>query len=81
MKLNRLLYDAVSGAWLPQFGGFEFSAPDTIKVQSGSAVNGLFHAEAHHDGVLGADFTYSATITADWTQPDLSAHLQFLISD
>jgi len=76
-----LLHDATSGAWLPQFGGFEFSASDTLKVQSGSAVNGLFHAEAHYDGVLGADFTYSATITADWTQPELSAHLQFRISD
>ena len=68
-----LLNDATSGAWLPQFGGFEFLAPNTIKVQSGSAVNRLFHAEAHHDRVLGADFAYSATITADWKQPDLSA--------
>jgi hypothetical protein len=76
-----LLNDATPGAWLRQFGEFDFSAPNTIRVQSGSAVNGLFHAEAHYNRVLGADFAYSATITADWTQPDLGAHLQFRISD
>src|SRR5439155_423960 len=76
-----LLADTASGAWLAQFGGFEFSGPNTIDVLSGVPVNGLFHAEAHHAGVLGADFTYSAAVTADWTQPGLSAHLQFRISD
>jgi len=70
----------LNDAWLPQFGGFDF-APGNIRVVSGSEVNGQFHAEAHHDRVLGADFTYSAMITADWTQSDLSAHLQFRISD
>jgi hypothetical protein len=76
-----LLHDATSGAWLPQFGGLDLSVPGAIIVQSGSPVGPLFHAEAHHDEVLGADFTYSATISADWTQPGLSAHLQFRISD
>jgi hypothetical protein len=80
MKLS-VLHDATSGAWLPQFGGFDLLVPGTIIVQWGSAVGPLFHAEAHHDQVLGADFTYSATISADWTRPDLSAHLQFRISD
>jgi hypothetical protein len=73
----------LDGRWLPQFpqfGGFNF-AGDNITVESGAAVNGLFHAEAHHDRVLGADFAYSAIISADWTQSDLSAHLQFRISD
>jgi len=36
------------------------SAPNAVHVLSGSAVNHLFHADAHHDGVLGADFAYSA---------------------
>jgi len=73
-----LLTDAT---WFRQFGKFKFPSPNTIKVTSGSEANGVFHAEAHHDRVLGADFTYSATITADWTQSDLSADLQFRISD
>lgn len=76
-----LLHDATSGSWLKQFGEFGFPSPNTIEAQSGSPVNDLFHAEAHHDRVLGADFDYSATITADWSRPDLSAHLQFRISD
>ena len=76
-----LLHDATSGAWLAQFGRFEPSGPNTIDVLWGEPVNGLFHAEAHHAGVLGADFIYSAVITADWKQPGLRADLQFRISD
>ena len=76
-----LLADTASGAWLKQFGDFGFSGPDTIDVRSGVQVGDRFHAEAHHAGVLGADFAYSATLTADWTRPGLGAHLQFRISD
>jgi hypothetical protein len=68
-----VLHDATSGARLPQFGG-KFSASNAIKAESGSAVNRLFQAEARHDCMLGSDFAYSATITADCTRPDLSAH-------
>ena len=50
-------------------------------MRSGLDVGPMFHAEAHHEQVLGADFTYSAVISADWTRPGLSAHLQFRISD
>jgi hypothetical protein len=32
------------------------------------------------DIALGADFTYSATVTSDWPQPDLSAHLRSLLA-
>ena len=66
-----------------------FPGGNAIDVNSGDAVGhsilfGLplgYHAEAHHARVLGGDFIYSATITADWTRPDLNADLQFRISD
>jgi hypothetical protein len=76
-----LLSSTASGAWLAQFGWFDFLGPDTIDVVAGEPGDGFVHAEAHHARVLGADFTYSASVMADWTQPGLSADLQFRISD
>jgi hypothetical protein len=79
--LRPLLASVAVEGWLPQFGGISFPAGNTIAVNSGSPVGDRFHAEAHHRRVLGADFTYSATLIADWTQPELSVDLQFRISD
>ena len=73
--------------WLAQFGTIDFQPPDAVNISGGEMVQGGVHAEAHCEGVLGADFTYSATITCpDWAAPDsaasqLSADLQFWISD
>ena len=78
----------LTGAWLPQFGEFhvELGAfyvglPNNLRVRATEPVGGRYHAEAHHGGVLGADFRYSALLSGDWTDPELSAHLQFRISD
>ena len=79
--LRSLLASVAVEGWLPQFGGISFPAGNTIAVNSGERVGNQFHAEAHHRRVLGADFTYSATLIADWTQPELSVDLQFRISD
>ena len=71
----------LTGVWLPQFGQVDVRPPDRLQVRATSAVAGGFHAEAHHAGVLGADFRYSAVLEGDWADPGLSGHLQFRISD
>jgi hypothetical protein len=76
-----LLASVATEGWLPQFGGITFPAGNTIAMNSGIQVGNRFHAEAHHKRVLGADFTYSATLVADWAHPELSVDLQFRISD
>src|SRR5437870_11683583 len=76
-----LLAEVAAEGWLPQFGGITFPCGNRIALNVGSPVGNLFHAEAHHTRVLGADFTYSAILVADWTQPELSVDLQFRISD
>jgi hypothetical protein len=59
-----------------------FPAAETVEVRWGAKVGArFFHAEAHHDGVLGGDFTYSATVTAEWMHRELCGDLQFRISD
>jgi hypothetical protein len=80
------LFDAQHPArWLPQFGECDVSIPGAIKMTSGSPVGDRRHAEAHHaeahcEGILGADFTYAAEVTADWAN-GTEAHVQFRISD
>ena len=79
MATSSLIGGTSGGAWLPQFGGFHVHGPNAIDVTWGEPVNGPFHAEAHYSRVLGADFSYSATIFANWGVNGLSADLQ--ISD
>jgi hypothetical protein len=79
-----LLGDARAGVWLRQFGRITDGGAKALVVTPDSpvGVGPLFHAEAHHTTVLGADFVYSARITADWQAPDLlAADLQFRMSD
>jgi hypothetical protein len=71
----------LTGAWLPQFGEFHVEGSNTLRVRATWPVGGGFHAEAHHGGVLGADFRYSALLFGDWTNSGLSTHLWFRISD
>jgi hypothetical protein len=77
------LFDAQSPRrWLAQFGEIGFPGPDAVSISSGAPVQGGVHAEAHCEGLLGADFTYLATIACpDWVASELSADLQFWISD
>lgn len=79
-----LLDTVASRSWIPQFPqfpGISFPTDSSIQISSGTPVDpARFHAEAHHIRVLGTDFTYSATISAQWTD-DLAAHLQFRLSD
>jgi hypothetical protein len=64
------------------FGGDEkniFCAGGEITHDSsGNIIQGIKHAEAQLTGLLGADFSYSATITLG---NGADAHLQFRISD
>ena len=76
-----LLGNATAGVWLTQFGKFKVAGSNALEATCGSPVDGRFHTEAHHDGVLGGDFVYSARITADWNVEGVSADLQFRISD
>lgn len=78
-----LLAEVAAEGWLPQSDGITFPGGNRIALNFGSPVGNpsFFHAEAHHTRVLGADFTYSAILVADWAQPELSVDLQFRISD
>ena len=80
MALTLALFDRQSrGRWLPQFGKMTVGSGD-VHVTAGESVDGRVHAEAHREGFVGADFTYSANINPrDWS--GLSADLQFWISD
>lgn len=71
----------LTGTWLPVSGEVNVLAPGLLSVQATSAAGAGFAAEAHHGGVLGADFRYSAMLDGDWARPGLGADLQFRISD
>jgi hypothetical protein len=59
-------HSLLTGSWLRQFGEFDGSGMGPLTVGATQPVDSLFHAEAHNDRVLGADFRYSAVLDGEW---------------
>lgn len=66
LLVNRPL---LTGSWLPVSGEVQVPDPGLLSLHATSSAGAGFAAEAHHGGVLGADFRYSAVLQGDWALP------------